>query len=170
MFFFNVTATTEIYTLSLPRRSSDLSLEGLRDHMGGKVMFGIRPEALTDPEGADRTGLCCQRGFGMRVEKVVSRDPAISMTADSPLGFQKGEGDDGAPLGAVRRSEPPATPGIGGGEQVSMRGRPSLSCRCRVRRSIAARRAGRGSSGARSRVIHHMATRLFPWRIASRCS
>ena len=33
-----------------------VTLDGLRNHLGNKVMFGIRPEALTDPEGADRTG------------------------------------------------------------------------------------------------------------------
>lgn len=35
--------------LPLPEQS------GLEDHAGRKVIFGIRPEALTDPEGADRT-------------------------------------------------------------------------------------------------------------------
>ncbi len=29
--------------------------KGLDAHLGGKVIFGIRPEALTDPENADRT-------------------------------------------------------------------------------------------------------------------
>jgi multiple sugar transport system ATP-binding protein len=47
--------------LSMPQRSgSPMTLalpeavKGIANHAGGNVIFGIRPEALTDPDGADR--------------------------------------------------------------------------------------------------------------------
>lgn len=39
-------------SISLPAPQNN----GLTNHTGRDVIFGIRPEALTDPEGADRTG------------------------------------------------------------------------------------------------------------------
>ena len=33
----------------------------LAKHAGGNVIFGIRPEAMTDPDGADRIGAQCRR-------------------------------------------------------------------------------------------------------------
>ncbi len=44
-------ATDEADKLILPVDDNS----GLREYIDKKVMFGIRPEALTDPEGADRT-------------------------------------------------------------------------------------------------------------------
>ena len=38
------------------RLKAPASAEGLKRHIGKEVVFGIRPEALTDPEGADRSG------------------------------------------------------------------------------------------------------------------
>ncbi len=38
------------------RLKAPAKAEGLKAHVGDDVIFGIRPEALTDPEGADRTG------------------------------------------------------------------------------------------------------------------
>src|SRR5689334_24540628 len=50
-FFFNDTATTEIYTLSLPRRSSDLVAPRLRDVVGKRYRLGLHG---TGWEGSSR--------------------------------------------------------------------------------------------------------------------
>src|SRR5256885_15063505 len=62
-FFFNDTATTEIYTLSLQRRSSDLRQEALREALPdyyAKALAETEVDAIAPPEiditaGQDRS-------------------------------------------------------------------------------------------------------------------
>ena len=88
-----------------------VQLDGLRAHMGKPVMFGIRPEALTDPEGADRTGgeivqqdclievvepagsdtFAVTRLGGVEAVARLRADAAISAGQTAPLAFNMGK-------------------------------------------------------------------------------